>query len=240
MKKIKCILLFAFFSSLITFSACKKVTIEAHNASSIKIIDASEYVPELTANFSFSPIPFSQWLGPNQGPVTYGTSVEFGKPSGSLPVVLISSQDTLHPFYKNTLNLSAGGSYSLYVIGQNQAETMLLKDEIPAFQDSTSGVRFVNLSPDSEPITINLQGNSPSQTEFTSLAYKQISDFKSYPAPITLKNYKFEIRDAATGTLLSTFTWTFKRFYCNTLVVYGLENDSFGNFPFGIFQVNHY
>lgn len=159
-------------------SSCKKDSIKTQSTSSLNVISASQAVPFLSVNFTFSPVPFSQYIGPNQSHITYGSSVEFGNSSGNSPLELISSQDTLHSFYKNTLNFKAGGIYSLYIMGQNQAETMLLEDHIPSYQDSTSGVRFINLSSDSKPITINLQGNLTSQTEFTGLEYKQISDFK--------------------------------------------------------------
>jgi hypothetical protein len=223
-------------------SSCKKDSINEPTLSSLNIINASQDVPALSVNFTFNPIAYSKWLGPNQSPFIYGSNLQFGNPSGNLPLELISLQDTLHSFYKSTLNLKAGGVYSLYIIGQNQPETMFLEDHIPAYQDSTSGVRFINLSPDSQPVTINLVGNSSNQTEFTSLAYKQISNFKAYPAKsdFIANGYAFEVRDAATGNLLTTFTWYIKPFFCNTLVFYGLENDNTGNFPINVFQVNHY
>jgi hypothetical protein len=222
--------------------SCKKDTGSFPAASALNVINASEVAPALTVNFTFSPVPFSQWLGPNQSPFTYGSSLEFGNLSGNLPLELIASTDTVHPFYKNTVNFPAGSTHSLYLIGNgSQPETMLLQDQIPSYQDSTSGVRFINLSPDSQPITVNLQGDLPSQTEFPALAYKQISSFKAYSAKSTNSSgYTFEIRDAISGSLLTTFTWNFKIFFCNTLVIDGLENNTSGNFPLSVFQVNHY
>ena len=227
---------------VMVIASCKKETTSFPTASALNVINASETAPSVTVNFTFNPIAFSKWQGPNQSPFTYGSSIEFGNLSGNLPIELMASTDTIHPFYKNTVNFPAGSTHSLYVIGNgNQPETLLLQDNIPSYQDSTSGVRFINLSPDSQPITINLQGNPPSQTEFLSLAYKQISSFKGYSARSAVgSSYTFEIREAASGTLLTTFTWSFKIFFCNTLVIDGLENNTSGNFPISVFQVNHY
>jgi hypothetical protein len=127
------------------------------------------------------------------------------------------------------------------VIGMEpNLSTVLLEDKIPLYQDSTSGVRFINLSPNSQPITVNIQGSTLSR--FGTLSYKQISDFK----PFTTKGqnlsngYIFEVRDAQSGSLLTMFTWTPKVFFCNTLVITGLVNDNTGNYPVSVFQVNHY
>lgn len=237
MKLLKYIIFTFVISAII--SSCKKDSSNISTASALNVINASQSSPAVSVNFTLNPINFSLY----QVPISYGSSAEFGNPSGSLPLVLISSADTLKPIYKNTLNFPAGSIHSLYIIGNaNQPEMMLSEDKIPSYQDSTSGVRFINLAPDSQPITINLQGNPPTQTEFPSVAYKQISDFKGYSAKsaFSANGYTFEIRDAATSNLLTTFTWNFKPFFCNELVIYGLENNTSGNFPINVLQVNYY
>lgn len=230
-------LLFLIPVFLLYFS-CKKDSVKTFNTSSLNIVNASINEPNVLVNLSSGPIIYSI----DQSNISFGSYLEFGNPAGNLPVTLVAATDTIHPIYQNTLNLPTGSIHSLYLIGQApNISTLLLQDQIPAYKDSTSGVRFINLLPDSQPVTINLQGNPASQTEFTSLAYKQISSFKGYSCKSAYSgSYTFEVRDAATSNLLATFTWNFKPFFCNTLVIDGLENDNTGNYPVSVFQVNHY
>ena len=237
MKKIIYIIIFCLVAGLL--GACHKEPVKTYGNASLNVVNASQSVPGMAVFFNGIKSYFSVWVGPNyNGPITYGGFDEFGQPAGNSTVELVSSLDTTHSFYKKTLNFSAGSIHSLYIIGRDAPETLLLEDHIPSYQDSTSGVRFINLSPDSKPVTINLQGNDATNTEFSSLAYKQISAFKGYSAklPFLYNGYTFEVRDAASGDLLTTFTWTLKPFFCNTLVIGGLEGDGSIN----VFPVNHY
>jgi hypothetical protein len=107
------------------------------------------------------------------------------------------------------------------------------------YSDSISGVRFINLSQGSKPISINLQGNLPAQAEISGLAYKQVSVFKTYPDTNGISSYNFEIRDQASGNLLTTFSWNFTLFKNNTLVITGSEDPSIGT-PVNVFPVNNF
>ena len=232
--------LFALTIVYLLACGCKKELPKTYNVSSLTIVNATIGSNSVDVNFTTSPIPFYQ----NNGVISYGSSAEYSNPSGNIPLIIYSSQDTVHALYSNTLKLNTASIYSLYLAGQeSNVETLLVEDKIPAFADSTAGVRFINLSLDSKPVTVNLQGNPPSQVEFSgALSYKQITPFKSYSdnSVYQASGYTFEIRDAATGNLLTTYTWNIKPFSCNTIVIEGLENDNTGNYPVSAFQVNNY
>jgi hypothetical protein len=117
--------------------------------------------------------------------------------------------------------------YSLFVCGQvGNAEGVIIKEEIPVRTDSTAGVRFINLAPNSKPLSITLS-TSPAINEVSNLSYKQFTDFKSYQG-LYNSTYTFQIRDASTAspaTPLATFSLTAStvpRFSNITLVIRGL------------------
>jgi hypothetical protein len=111
-----------------------------------------------------------------------------------------------------------------------------MQDHIPSHTDSSAGLRFIDLSPGSAAFSINLAGNSPSQTEFSNLGYKQISAFKSYPANSSIGgSYNFEIRTQENDSLITTFSWTYTLHRCHTIVLSGLVSNGLT-----VFQVNNY
>jgi hypothetical protein len=163
-------------------------------------------------------------------------------------------------FY-SILNLKAGGIYSLFLTGADTSspDYLLTTDSLtyhgPA--DSAVGIRFVNLSTGSNPMSINLEG-SPNGSEVINLPYKGITGFKDYVCNSTMTNsaYLFVIRDVATGDSLTSYTLygfgvgnvgtgledpngnalTFKNV---TIAVYGSENSS-SNFPLGTSLIDDY
>ena len=201
-------------AALVLMTACKKQSeLTVQNVSSLNIVNACVGEPAVFINFTHSPIDYSQ----DQSMISYQSFLGFGKPSGTIPLTIVTTDDTLHPVIQTSLTLARAGIYSYYLIGQpGNLSTLLLSDTIPAYSDSSSGVRFINLSPDSQPLTMNLQGSSPGQNEFANLSYKQISSFRNYAATgIHSNGYNFEIRDASSGNLFTTFTWNPKVFFCN-------------------------
>ncbi|MBO9572062.1 MAG: DUF4397 domain-containing protein, partial [Chitinophagaceae bacterium] len=114
---------------------------------------------------------------------------------------------------------------------------ILIKENFPRHTDSTTGVRFVNLSPNSPELSINLVG-SPNGSEVTSLPYKAVTEFKNYSATWADNFYDFEIRNAATGEVLGFYTYhTLARMRNVTLIVRGLID---GPVPFEVVRVSNY
>lgn len=220
-------------------TSCKK---DSYNnivpTATLNVINAAPDVPSLNVNLTSTPIAYSLY----QQPIYYATSWEWGLPPGDSPIVIISSLDTSNALFSGNINLKAGGIYSLYILnGIAKGNALFLQDSIPVYQDSLAGVRFINLSPDSHPITINLVGNSPSIKEFGPLSYEQISSFKAYNAKSMNTNgfYDFEVRDQDTGDLIATYSWQFSLFKNNTIVISGFVNP-LNSSPLTLFPVNNY
>lgn len=203
---------------------------------SLNIINAEAGIPSIYVYLTLSDSAF--YL--QQSALQYGSCVEYGIPSGTSPLTLINSIDTTKTLLQADLHVTTGGIYSLYLSGQYpNVDTLLRQDSIPVNIDSVAGLRFINLSSGSQAMTVNLQGNPSSQTEFSGLGYKMISSFRTYPDTSGITSYIFEVRDQASGNLLFTFTWNFTLYRNNTIVIDGSE-DPTSLTPIGGFQVNNF
>jgi hypothetical protein len=227
-----------FIVTMVILASCRKETPGTLSSSSITVVNTIETANELAVYFSDTALAYYI----DQAPVPYASSLEYGIPSATTSVLAISSFDTAMVM-ATTLALKPGGIYSLYFAGsglpQVPVDVVFSQDTIPVYSDSAAGVRFISLSPGSGPVTVNLQGNLPTQTEFPALAYKQISAFKGYPDTSGITSYTFEIRDQASGNLLSTFQWNFTLFKSNTLTICGSENPN-SMTPINVFQINNF
>ena len=71
--------------------------------------------------------------------------------------------------------------FSLLLCGDTLApDAVIIKENIPYRTDSTAGIRFINLSPNSTPLSITLS-TSDTVNEVTALAYKKYTEYLSYP-----------------------------------------------------------
>jgi hypothetical protein len=231
-------------------ASCKKELPPVSSTSSLTIVNAATTDPSLAVTFTSTPQPFYLY----SNPIAYGSYAEFGNPAGPTPLIIVSSSDTTQPIFQETIDLKAGGAYSLYLAGNGQskqADALLLPDTIPFHADSAFGVRFINLSQGSNPVSVNIRGN-PDGSEVNSLSYKNITSFISYPATSKISSYTFEIRDAASGNFIANYTmngvnngagsnnstnaWRYRNF---TIVLNGLPGGT-GSDAQGTFLVKNY
>jgi hypothetical protein len=149
--------------------------------------------------------------------------------------------DSAHPYYTYyKFSAESRGVYSLFM-GGTEADVIgvLIKEDIPYRTDSTGGIRFINLSPNSPPLNVVLK-TTPSINEVSNLNYQQYTEFKSYPGFASTIPYSFQITNASTGTVLFTYNFTssnLPRFSNITLVIRGMVGVSSGNQAFGVTRV---
>lgn len=175
--------------------------------------------------------------------VSFGSAAIYGLPGGVRPVYLTKSTDTTSRIYTSEVDVQEGNMYSLFFAGDTaKPEAVFSHDEIPVYTDSLAGVRFINLSPASGPIKINVKGTAASKADFIDLAYKQISDFKPFTATtaVTGNKYIFEVRNQANDSLLLTYTWAYTRFRNNTLVFSGAVTAAGKPASLKIFSIKNY
>jgi hypothetical protein len=149
--------------------------------------------------------------------VYFGSYNEYSPISGQDTLYAVQNSDTLNigpkdpgmVFY-GILPLERGGIYSLFLCGADTSspDYLFATDSLPVFKasDSLVGIRFVNLSTGSNPISINLEG-SPNGSEVSSLHYKGITGFKNYfsNSNVTNNGYLFVIKDAASSDSLTSY-----------------------------------
>lgn len=229
-----------------SLTACKKQIgiLPAEPISSITVINAmpnsQPIIPVFGIDTALEYFINAQMIG-------YTNAQVYSPVSGSDGLYIVQESDTSEiggklEMFNGTLKLQAGGIYSFFLAGDTiQTDTLFIQDNIPNYSDSSAGVRFVNLATGSEAISVNIQGNLPTQTEFSNLNYKNVSNFNKYAANSNVPNssYVFEIRDQGNDSLLLTWTWNYTLFKCNTLVISGSEN-ALSLTPLQVFQVNNY
>lgn len=174
--------------------------------------------------------------------VAYGAAAFYSPLSGYNPLYVVKNTDTTRPILRSEFDFASGNMYSIFLLGDTtQPDVILVQDAVPQISDSAAGVRFVNLSPASQEININIKGNGAAKTEFSGIGYKQISDFKIFPGnAVTGQNYIFEIRNQPNDSLLVTYTWTYTRFKSHTLVFAGTVNAAGKPASLKVFPVNNY
>ena len=141
---------------------------------------------------------------------TYASSNQVGAYSGEQKLAIYRYPDTTAhstPLYNLTLDLPIGSIRTLFLTGTVTTPDTLFTTDMPPYHppsDSSLGIRFVNLSPGSAPVSVNITGNA-NGSEVSSLSYKGITSFKNYPATAGISSYTFEFHDAATGTLIASY-----------------------------------
>ncbi len=233
MKKI----ILAFFT-IAAFTACKKSTVDITPLASVNIINASVNVASIKPNFTGPGLP--NYYNLITTTVSYGANSVFPVlANANVPLTIINSTDSTTALYKTNLSLTNGGVYSLYLAGQSTAvDTIMVKESIPSYTDSSCGVRFINLSYNSNPIVVT-QSATPTVADFSSLSYRSYSAFKTYPALSTTNTYAFQVRDATTMALLGSYTLTVPRFFNCTLAWVGQTGGTGSNVP-KVQRINNY
>ncbi|MES2277933.1 MAG: hypothetical protein V4592_18035 [Bacteroidota bacterium] len=205
MKKLnKIILAIGIISCL---SACKKTEQNGPAASGvINVTNAVIGGSTITMTTTNSIISTNNTVGNNASAffplISSNVPINLGVPG--VAATLTSAAIPAITYYSQNLTVDNRSNYSLFLTGTSSSaiDNVLIKETYPqAYADSVCGVRFINLSPASNPISVNILG-SPNGSEASSLSYKSYGNFKQYPAKAVNKTILFEIRDAATGVLL--------------------------------------
>jgi hypothetical protein len=190
--------------------------------------------PSLVTNFSGTdPITYSNALKLVYG-VVDKTNLALAY-TGEQQLAIYRYPDTTEhstPLYNLALNLEPGAIYTLFLTGTLSAPDTMFSIDTPPYHpisDSSLGVRFVNLSSGSDPVSINIAGRA-NGSEVNGLSYKNMTGFTNYSATAAVSKYTFEFRNAATGVLITSLdvadinkaTFNQRRYRNFTLALIGL------------------
>ena len=208
--------MFAYISGLyilfFSVSCSKEKTV--NGASSLTLINGMVgSSPYLVTNFSGGAPLQSYSQSQAIRYATYSTLNQSGSYSGLQPLAIYRYPDTTvhdQPLLNLTLEIKPNTINTLFMAGTVAAPDALFTTDLPPYHqtsDSTMGIRFVHLSMGRDPVSVNIKGQA-NGSELNSLAYKNISGFKKYPAKKGISSYIFEFRDAASGELIRSYTLT--------------------------------
>jgi len=232
---------------IIGYTSCKKSDSLYPKNVSINIINAVINSSAFKFNFSEREV---NYLNVSEQ-VPFGTNRFYYSVSGIVKMEVISVSDQNKIILSKALTLDKD-SYSLFLTGTSpNIDTVLISDKLPFIRtdvskplssDSVVNIRFVNLSPNSPALKVKIRNNSENEVE--NLKYKDVGDWKSYPNKANAAtNYVFEIRDASTDTILSTYTFgatSTNRFKNVSLILKGLFGTTTGTNAFGVQLVNYF
>ncbi|HMI04010.1 MAG TPA: DUF4397 domain-containing protein [Pedobacter sp.] len=234
----------------LVIQSCKKEE-SSPALASITVVNAAIDVAAAKAYASDKQVYWSAI--PAADAVNFASSKHFGVFTGSKNVIAVNSADTTKTLYRNSSEFNEGGLNTLFLCGQTGSyEGVYLADEVlPNYTEEVVGIRFINLSPNSPAISVNLTA-TPTVNEASGVAYKQKSEFKIYPASTVTTGIAFQVKNATTGDLLAkynlpatavspytTATVAQARLKNVTLVIKGLVGGT-GTNAFGVFPVPHY
>ena len=205
-----------------SLAACKQDNIKLSSLTSLNVTNAVVNGATLTLNTSANTVG-------NNG---YG---QFALLAGQTKVDLFDDNELSYAYYQNIIATVNSSYYSLYLTGTDSAhvQSVLVKENYQNYTDSVAGVRFIDLSPGSNPVSVDIQGNA-NGSEVGNMAYLSYTTFKKYSATAANSTYNFEFRDAATGTLIASYSLTTPTFKNVTLALAGLESNA------TIIQINEY
>jgi hypothetical protein len=207
-------LLFAILVGGLGLLSCsKQLSPQVYPVAALNVVDALPNSAPLiliqgpieTAVGNFSNISSTLSYGSTAVLTTPGGAESFYAVQQNADTASISAQGGDFMF-SSTLNFTAGNMYSLFITGTDTSnpDYILLQDIPLVHIDSTVGIRFVNLSTGSNPVSIDIQGQANGSV-VTSLAYKSITGFQNFAATSSVSRYVFEFRDAASGNLLASY-----------------------------------
>jgi hypothetical protein len=232
----------------ICFINCKKDIDVSKPISTINVINAAIDIGSIRVNATGKAVSYLATVDP----VAYSSNKFYYSEAGFQQLIAVKAIDTTQIIFKQSVDLRNGFN-TLYLAGmspeidtlfRHESDIQFIKTDIttPTSQEYITYLRFVNLSPNSTALKINIK-NTPT-SELSDFTYKSISKWKPYvnnlPGPTI---YIFEIRRIDTNELVLTYTFnanSTNRFRNVSLVIKGLLGASSGVNTFGIFQVNYF
>lgn len=189
----------------------------------------------------------------NTTTISYRANGRFAfAPNTPVNLTVVPESDTLDIILSETLTMeNAGDINTLFLLGDSmRVETLVIQDEFVNYQDSVFGVRFINLSADSQPVTVrnileNSEGERDTTLVTTDLAFKFATPFSMFSAEGIVVEHIFQFLDAdgnvlASETLPEQFFLPLPRFNNFTFGLVGRTDDGSGGSGLSVLQIAHF
>ncbi|BAV07686.1 hypothetical protein FLA_3717 [Filimonas lacunae] len=187
---------------MLAITACHKNEIKVTALASLNIVNAAASSGAVKVKFEGgTPNYYSQVTTA----INYASNAAYSVLANSRTTLQIAAtSDTTTPVVQTQVQLPVGSMYSLLLCGKSKSiDTLWIKENFAAYADSVYGVRFMNLSVNSKPVSIKRK--STGATVASSIAYKGYSSFYTFPCTVQALSEVFEVRDAASDSLLGSY-----------------------------------
>ena len=236
------------FVLIIFSSSCEENESNIPSVATIRIVNAVQDIGTVDLRGFEGNISF---FGANA--VRYGSDFRFTIPTSTPTILMIAPEsDTLNVLYNETINLEeTGGIYSLFLYGDStQVQALTIQDEFINYTDSVFGTRFINLSEDSEPVTIrNVALDTAGVRDTTELAsniaFQDVTSFSEFEVTNRIENHTFQYLDQSGDILASVtipqFSFFSPPYFKNiTLGLIGRSDDGEGGNNLSIMTIEHF
>lgn len=227
--------------------ACKKDERKITSITNINVVNAAIDLPAIKVSTTGKKTNYAMITDQ----VTYGTNKVYYSETGAATLTAVATSDTTKLLFNRSIELTTG-FYTMYIAGQFPNVDTLFRQEVnfpfiktdiskPITADSVVNIRFINLSPNSPTLIVNIRNSTVN--EFNDLTYKMIGNWKAYPAKLATTAYVFEIRNAITNAILTSYTFSAtatNRFKNVSLIIKGLAGTTSGVNAFNVFPVNYF
>ena len=234
--------------ALVIISACEENEPNIPQAATIRLVNAIQDIGTIDLRRFEGSISFF-----SANTIAYGNNVRFTIPSNKPTSLMIApASDTSDIRFSEAITPDrAGGIYSLFLHGDSiQVESFMIKDEFTNYRDSIFGARFINLSADSEPVTIrgiamDSAGVRDTTVIASDIAFQSITPFSRFEVTNSIENHTFQYVDAGGNVLASVIVPQFSFFdppyFKNlTLTLIGRTDDGEGGNNLSIAMIEHF
>ncbi|WP_443938679.1 DUF4397 domain-containing protein [Pedobacter sp. MW01-1-1] len=187
--------LIVLLSVTLTFSACQKNSTEdTVQAAGIGFVHASPGTGSLDYIVD----------GIKTGTFNYTNDRLYYAAYPGARIVGVAKKDSLYYLASGSTVLAMNSFYTVFVIDTlKSVKLMMTEDDLSAPQTNQAKIRFINLSPDSSPLDLAIEGNNTPL--FSAKAYKEYTSFTNI-APND--SYTFQLKQAGTTTVSATLPAT--------------------------------
>jgi len=183
----------AFIISIV-FTSCAKKDSPLIDVSFLSIVNASPSTEKLDLYVDNTKVT-------SGGDFIFGSKIDYLTAYSGSRRMTITRKDLTVPLKSELFILEPQFGYTLFIIDRfTDIKFMLLPDNLTKPPKSRASVRFANLSPDSEPLTLNVEGNP---AIITNVSFK---DYSNAILVNTGDKVNFEIREHRTGNLVASLS----------------------------------
>lgn len=136
--------------------------------------------------------------------------VQMSLPDGNHSLTAYSYPDTLSKdaaLASLSLDVRSAEMVNLFFVGdKTHPDTLLVREEFPVhkYGDSTFSIRFLNLSPGSNPVRVEVDGMA--QPVVSNLAYKARGGWNTFSARSDAGTYVVRFKDQVSGNEIASYT----------------------------------